>query len=233
MQHKYWELIHRIQHYITKGTYPDQIPDMAPKTLEKPVETPLTEGSLESLSHYVQSCAKCPIAQGNKAIFGVGTLGAQLLVVAPPALLSNGVAPLGKAGYHYLGQWVKAIQLDIKKDVYLTNTVKCPATQEHHPIRIVENCMPYLRHQITLIKPKAILILGVTGATQFFGSMDPAGESGKEIADYRGSIHFHGAIPVVVTYHPSEVLRRDTLRKAVWDDLKLLRGAMEPAGESV
>jgi DNA polymerase len=47
------------------------------------------------------------------------------------------------------------------------------------------------------------------------------------ISGLRGKVHRWKEIPVVVTYHPSAVLRdKASLRKPVWDDLKLLKNLL-------
>ena len=44
------------------------------------------------------------------------------------------------------------------------------------------------------------------------------------VGSLRGKVHDRKGIPVVVTYHPSAVLRdKATLRKPVWEDLQLLK----------
>jgi uracil-DNA glycosylase family 4 len=50
----------------------------------------------------------------------------------------------------------------------------------------------------------------------------------ESLGQLRGRVHDRKGIPVVVTYHPSAVLRdKATLRKPVWEDLKLLKSLIE------
>jgi DNA polymerase len=43
----------------------------------------------------------------------------------------------------------------------------------------------------------------------------------------RAAVHDRAGIPLVVTYHPSAVLRDQSLRAPVWRDLKMLKGLLD------
>jgi DNA polymerase len=44
------------------------------------------------------------------------------------------------------------------------------------------------------------------------------------LRNMREKVHSFKDIPVIVTYHPSAVLRNPELRRPVWDDLRRLSG---------
>jgi DNA polymerase len=60
------------------------------------------------------------------------------------------------------------------------------------------------------------MTLGRIASTILTGRNSGIGRLRGHTYDYRG-------IPLIVTYHPSGVLRNPSLRRPVWEDLKLLR----------
>ena len=126
---------------------------------------------------------------------------------------------VGAAG-RYLDTWIPPIGLK-REQCFIANCVKCrpPQNREPHPDEI-NACLPYLERQILALRPRVICCLGRIAAQTLLGTTSNLGE-------LRGRVHQRGGIPVVVTYHPSAVLRdKESLRKPVWDDLKLLKGLL-------
>ena len=81
-------------------------------------------------------------------------------------------------------------------------------------------CLPYLERQIAVLRPRVICCLGRIAAQTLLATTESLGE-------LRGRVHQRKGIPVIVTYHPSAVLRdKAALRKPVWDDLKILKGLL-------
>jgi DNA polymerase len=77
-------------------------------------------------------------------------------------------------------------------------------------------CSPYFRAQLDIVKPEVIVALGST-ATQGllgFGTF-------KTLGEIRGRWKQFAETPVIVTYHPSYILRNPTNRskRAIWEDL--------------
>jgi uracil-DNA glycosylase family 4 len=126
---------------------------------------------------------------------------------------------VGAAG-QYLDTWLNAIGLPRDK-CFIANCVKCrpPQNREPHPDEIGA-CLPYLERQIALLRPRVICCLGRIAAQTLLGTTASLGQ-------LRGRVHDRRGIPVVVTYHPSAVLRdKAGLRKPVWEDLKLLKSLL-------
>jgi DNA polymerase len=129
----------------------------------------------------------------------------------------QGLPFVGRAG-QYLDKWLEALGLSRDRDVYIANIVKCRPPGNRDPqTREIEACTPYLRRQIDIIRPKTILALGRFAAAWLTGSVQSLGKMRGRTFDFKG-------VPVVVTYHPSGVLRNPEYRRPVWEDLKRLRG---------
>jgi DNA polymerase len=81
----------------------------------------------------------------------------------------------------------------------------------------MEICGQFLFRQLMAIKPKAICALGSTAMKALLNVRDG-------ITKTRGRWHKWHDIPVMVTYHPSYLLRQynQQARREAWEDLKAL-----------
>ena len=88
----------------------------------------------------------------------------------------------------------------------------------------MEFCMPYLRAQLKVVKPKVIVALGRT-ATNGLLQPDPSVKMG----DLRGKWWEFEKIPVMVTYHPSYLLHNPSTsaKRRVWEDMLLVMERFE------
>jgi len=95
-----------------------------------------------------------------------------------------------------------------------------PSSREPGPFAGGSRCLPYLKRQIQLVKPEAILCVGRIAAQFLLHKEEGVGK-------LRGSFHRFEGIPVLVTYHPAGVLRNTELRGAVWEDMQRLAGFLQ------
>lgn len=77
-------------------------------------------------------------------------------------------------------------------------------------------CLPYLRAQLDIVQPSVIVVLGTTAARGLLGP-----DSFKALGEIRGKWHKFGENEVMVTYHPSYILRNQSNRskRMIWEDL--------------
>jgi len=179
-------------------------------------------GEIALVAAEVAACTKCGLSVNRThAVPGEGSL-------TPPVLFigegpgededKTGRPFVGKAG-QYLDKWLESIGLD-RKACYITNIVKCRPPQNREPRpEEAHACAPYLARQIAALKPKVIVCLGRIAAQNLLGTT-------SGVSALRGELHAHKGIRVVVTYHPSAVLRDQTLRRPVWEDMKLLKSLL-------
>lgn len=172
----------------------------------------------------VAGCRGCKLCEGRtQTVFGVGDQRARWLFVGEgPGREEDmqGEPFVGPAG-KLLNNMLLAMGLRRNANVYLANAVKCRATDaggaDHAPtLAEITACKPYLERQIALIQPTVIVALGKTAALSLLGP-----EAGHTMAALRGSVHQHGGRPLVVTYHPSYLLRKPTAKREAWADLCL------------
>jgi len=187
-------------------------------TLEPPGDT------LLRILEDIGDCRRCRLHEGrNKIVFGVGNERAPLVFVGegPGADEDEQGFPfVGRAG-QLLTQMIEntarkeGIELR-REDVYICNVVKCrpPGNRTPEPDEM-EICGQFLYRQLTAIRPKAICALGGTAARALTGHKEG-------VTKMRGKWFQWRDIPVMVTYHPSFLLRpyNQNAKREAWEDLK-------------
>ncbi len=178
---------------------------------------------LAKLHEEVTACTLCPLHRGRThAVPGTGVLEPVVMVVGegPGADEDRqGLPFVGRAG-RYLDDWLTAIELSRSETVYITNVVKCRPPGNRDPLpQEWGACNGYLKRQIALLQPQALLAVGRVASGVLTGSSEGIGR-------LRGRVHSYEGIPLVTTYHPSGVLRNPAWRRPVWEDLKQLRALL-------
>jgi uracil-DNA glycosylase family 4 len=175
--------------------------------------------SLDDFNAAICTCMKCPLgATRTKFVFGVGNPRATLMLIgeAPGADEdAQGEPFVGRAG-QLLNKILEAIRFK-REEVYICNILKCrpPGNRKPAPEE-VEQCIPYLRKQIALIRPKLILCLGLTAAENLLQTKEGLGKLRGRILQYEG-------IPLMVTYHPAALLRNPNWKRPAWEDVQAAR----------
>jgi len=172
----------------------------------------------------IGDCRRCRLHEGrNKIVFGVGDEKAPLVFVGegPGADEDEqGIPFVGRAGQlltQMIENTAKKEGINLKRsDVYICNVVKCrpPGNRTPEPDEM-EICGQFLYRQLLAMHPKAICALGGTAARALTGRKEG-------VTKMRGRWFQWKDIPVMVTYHPSFLLRpynQDAKREA-WEDLK-------------
>lgn len=166
-------------------------------------------------------------------VFSTGNPEAELMFVgeAPGYQEEQQREPfVGPAGQK-LDDIIKAMGLS-RPQVYISNIVKFrPAipgqtTNNRKPsVEEMASCMSFIRAEVEIVKPRCIVALGGSAAEGLLGL------SGA-VSAMRGKWYEFGGIPVRVTYHPSYLLRSNSVRdkRAVWEDML---EAMEKLGMPV
>ena len=193
--------------------------------LPTPAAPPLTTepwgnaATLDEFNRQICTCTKCALGHTRtKFVFGVGNPHATLMLIgeAPGADEdAQGEPFVGRAG-QLLNKILEAINFK-REDVYICNILKCrpPNNRKPQPEE-VEQCIPYLKKQIQLIKPKVILCLGLTAAENLLKTTESLGRLRGRVMEYEG-------IPLMVTYHPAALLRNPNWKRPTWEDVQAVR----------
>lgn len=180
-------------------------------------------GSLHELETLSAGCPRCRLAEGRRhVVFGEGNPNASVVVV--------GEAPGGeedRTGRPFVGPAGRLLDRILlsagfgRDDVYICNVIKCrpPKNRNPRPDEI-EACSPYLRTQIRLLEPRAILACGTFAAQTLLGSTTSIGR-------LRGQVHEYLGVPLLPTYHPAALLRNPGWGRPVWEDVQRLRALVE------
>ncbi len=174
----------------------------------------------------VARCTRCPhlAATRTQTVFGCGTPTARLMFIgeAPGADEDRLGQPfVGRAGQLLTDMITKGMGLR-REDVYIANILKCRPPDNRTPTpEEAANCSGYLEHQIAVIRPEFLCLLGKTAAMGVL-RVDPSASMGR----LRGRWHRHRGIRTLVTYHPSYLLRNPAAKKDAWEDLQLLMKEM-------
>ncbi|MFH0736541.1 MAG: uracil-DNA glycosylase [bacterium] len=172
--------------------------------------------SIDELFKTINNCKKCSLGETRtKFVFGTGNPNADILLVgeAPGAEEDKTGEPfVGRAG-KLLTDILGAI--DIKReDVFIANILKCRPPNNRTPVpEEVLTCIPYLKKQIDLIKPKMILCLGVTAANGLLNAKN-------SLTKMRGNVYEFHNVKLMVTYHPAALLRNPNWKKECWEDVQ-------------
>lgn len=182
----------------------------------------------QGLQSCVANCEACSLSRTRtQTVFGVGDPAAEWLIVgeAPGAEEDKRGEPfVGQAG-QLLDNMLGAIQLKRGQNVYIANVLKCRPPENRDPQgEEVQQCDPFLKRQVELIKPKLILALGKFAAQSLLNS-------DATIGSMRGRQHEYNGVPVIVTYHPAYLLRNLMDKAKAWEDLCLARATMRKLQE--
>ena len=170
----------------------------------------------EQLEETVNKCKKCRLCQNrNNIVFGEGNKSAKLMFIGEgPGADEDlqGKPFVGKAG-KLMNMAFETVGIE-RKDVYITNIVKCRPPSNRNP----ENdeamaCLDYLRNQVILIKPEIIVLLGSVALKNILGQ-----EYG--ITASRGKWVRKKGILYMPTWHPAALLRDETKKIDFIKDLK-------------
>jgi DNA polymerase len=188
------------------------------------VPLPVLTGDLEEIRATALACVRCRLHTGRtQAVFADGNPNARLMVVgeAPGEQEDRTGRPfVGPAG-KLLDLMLASVGLSRRDSVYICNVIKCRPPGNRNPLPDeIETCAPYLRRQIELVKPEALLAVGTFSGKLLTRSDRPLGKLRGEVYSYEG-------VPLVITYHPAALLRNQGWSRAAWDDLQLLRQVMD------
>ena len=211
---------------------PAQAP-ATPRTASAPAaaavsgQLPVLPASYEELRDAALVCTRCGLSETRtQVVFSDGAVDARLVVVgeAPGANEdASGVPFVGAAG-KYLDLLLGSVGLSREDSVYICNVLKCRPPGNRNPMtEEIEACAPFLKKQLELIRPLALLAVGSFAAQLLTGSEKTA------LGKLRGQVHSYEGIPLVCTYHPAALLRNPKWTRSFWDDLQLLRTLLDSA----
>lgn len=173
----------------------------------------------KQLEGYCSHCRRCKLAVGRThVVVGDGNKNADIMFIGEgPGQQEDlqGLPFVGPAGKLF-DKMLAAIDLDRSK-VYICNVVKCRPPKNRDPeTDEKEACLPLLRSQVALVKPKIIVCLGRIAAQVVI-------KEDFRITREHGIWEERKGYWLSATYHPSALLRDPAKKRDSWEDLKKLR----------
>lgn len=181
------------------------------------------EVSWDSLHAEIETCEKCGLCRGiHRKVPGQGDGNADLMLIGegPGADEDRqGLAFVGAAG-QLLTKMIAAIGMT-REQVYICNVVKCRPPQNRVPApEEAAACLPYLRAQFLLVRPKVIVLLGATAARAVLGD-------NIRITRDRGRWVEKKGVWFMPTYHPAALLRDESKKRDAWQDWQSVRDKLK------
>lgn len=157
----------------------------------------------EELKHFVDSCGHCPLAEmRNKSVMGRGDLESQIMFIAEAPGNSedrDGIPFTGPSG-RVFDELLESVGMR-REEIYLTNVVKCHPPHNRDPFpQEQEACIPYLKYETLLLKPKGIVCLGRIAAQRII-------KPDYRITREHGTFIYRKNTWLTAVYHPSAILR--------------------------
>jgi DNA polymerase len=186
--------------------------------------------SLKALREAAASCRGCPLHEkATQTVFGEGPRRARVMLVGEmPGDRED------RAGHVFVGPAGRELDAALERagiprsDAYVTNVVKHFKFRERGKRRIhdtpkkgeVDACLPWLREELRLVRPRVLVFLGATAAKSLLGSS-------FRLTRCRGRPLESDIAPcVMATIHPAAILRapdgeaRQAEREAFTRDLE-------------
>ncbi len=155
------------------------------------------------IEQHVNTCMHCPLSQSRHyPVMGRGDHQAKLMLIAEaPGGQEDlqGLPFVGPSG-EILDRLFKDCGLSREK-IYLTNILKCHPPGNRDPREEeIKACLPYLKYETYLLKPRIIVCLGRVAAQRII-SPD------FRITRQHGTWTYRKNYALTATYHPSAILR--------------------------
>lgn len=171
----------------------------------------------DALFQLCQTCQKCGLADSRRhVVFGAGVPTAEVLLVGegPGAQEDASGQPfVGQSG-KLLDEMLSLVDLSRESNIYIANMVKCRPPQNRDPLLTEqEACLPYLRNQFLLLKPKIVVCLGRVAAQKLIHPDFKISTQHGQFVEKKGCL-FTGH------YHPAALLRNPSLRPLAYEDWK-------------
>ncbi len=182
---------------------------------------------LEGLQADCLQCKKCGLcASRNHVVFGVGNGQAKVMLVGegPGEHEDLEGEPFVGRGGQLLDKLLAAVDLDRRLNVYITNIVKCRPPKNRDPLpEEQEACLPWLRRQFAVIRPKIVVCLGRVAAMKMI-------KPDIKITKEHGQFLEKNGVWMMATLHPAALLRNPSQKPGAFEDFLALREKIDELG---
>jgi DNA polymerase len=177
-------------------------------------------------------CRKCALGAGRTSIVvdrGRPETGIVAIGEGPGEHEDReGRAFVGRAG-KLLDQIMKQVGLDTEEHLLIANVIKCRPPQNRAPSKEeAQTCLPFLKKQISLIRPHTILLLGAVAVRHLLREKQVISMQ-NEVGQFFTSLEYPG-VEFVALYHPAFLLRDPRRKPETIKHLEKIREHLKTAG---
>lgn len=149
-----------------------------------------------------------------QTVLGADNLSADLMIIgdAPGFYENQQGEPFADRADQLLNAMLKAIGFE-RDTVHIANCA--PSNNRDSEAEEVERCSSFLAKQIALVQPKLLLALGEIAAHSLL-------DTKASLEELRNKMHLYQQIPLLITYHPTDLLRSPKDKGKAFQDLQLV-----------
>ena len=181
------------------------------------------EKALNELKLQINSIIDCELKDNSKKIvLGDGDINSSIMLVGEAPGMEEDIAGLtflGEVG-DLLKKMLSAINIK-KENIYSTYAVNFRPPEDRKPTpKEIKRYSQFLQKQISIIKPKLIILMGSTAMESLTGLNSKISiERGK----WKEVIVQNTTYNIIITFNPSYLLRVPENKKYSWEDLKKIK----------
>lgn len=173
----------------------------------------------EDIEKRIRNCSACELGKEEKVrVPGIGSTHPEIVFVGecPGRREKESGKPFSGPTKGVIDEALTEIGLSEDR-IWKTLVLKCPTPNFRNPYdKEISTCGMFLRDEIKMLNPKAILAMGRVPSFYFTGSR-------ATVDELRGKVRYYRSWPLIITYHPQAVKRFPFLKAKFLADLKLLQ----------
>ena len=174
----------------------------------------------EELKRRCLTCQKCALADTRtNVVFGKGPKDARVMFVGEGPGENEDLQgePFVGRGGKLLDDMLSLVDLDRKRNFYITNIVKCRPPRNRDPLNTEQDaCIGYLQEQLALIQPRIVVCLGRVAALRII-------KPDFKITREHGQWTEKNGVFYTAIYHPAALLRDPSKKPDTFEDLRGIR----------
>ena len=181
--------------------------------------------TIEDLRKAVEGFDGCGLKKtATKTVFADGNpnSGVMLIGEAPGADEDREGIPFCGMSGQLLSKVLRSIGLDRENGYYITNTIfwRPPGNRKPTPEELAI-CQPFLQKHVALVKPKILVLVGATAVQAILENNSSMSKLRGQTFDYSNE-YMENEVKVMVTYHPSYLMRAPLNKRLAWEDMLAL-----------
>lgn len=174
----------------------------------------------EQLKQECLACRKCGLCETRtNVVFGTGPKTAEVMLIGEgPGKNEDeqGLPFVGRSG-KLLDQYLTAVDLARDNNVFIANIIKCRPPENRDPLpEEWDACLPWLREQFRIIRPKIVVCLRRIAAQRLI-------RPDISVTKEHGRFEEKNGVWFMATLHPAALLRNPSQKPMAFGDFVALR----------